>query len=80
MLLCGPLEWERMDAMPSPGTLPEGPPPIWLALDEVQDPVSRPSQGLGYSVFGASGHSNKVQGPVNWHSSKGMLLVEPLDA
>lgn len=40
MLLCAALEWERMDAMPSRSALPQGPPPIWLALDEVQDPVS----------------------------------------
>ena len=39
VLLCTPLEWERMDSMPPVAGLPEGPHPVWLALDEVQDPV-----------------------------------------
>ena len=43
MLDCSPLQWVSMDVMPapshaSPGQLPRW--PVWLALDEVTDPVS----------------------------------------
>ena len=39
MLIAEPLAWEALDQLPAPESLPSGPPPIWLALDEVQDPV-----------------------------------------
>ena len=39
MLLADPLPWEALDQLPAPEGLAGGPPPVWLALDEVQDPV-----------------------------------------
>ena len=39
MLLADPLPWEALDQLPAPESLSGGPPPVWLALDEVQDPV-----------------------------------------
>ena len=39
MLLADPLPWEALDQLPAPQGLAGGPPPVWLALDEVQDPV-----------------------------------------
>lgn len=40
VLDCTPLEWEPLERLPPADTFPTGPPPVWLALDEVQDPVS----------------------------------------
>jgi len=40
VLDCSPLGWVEMDVLPPTVGLPPGPPPVWLALDEVQDPVS----------------------------------------
>ena len=39
VLLADQLPWEALDQLPAPESLPSGPPPVWLALDEVQDPV-----------------------------------------
>lgn len=41
MLDCSPLEWEALEQLPPADSFPPGAPPVWLALDEVQDPVSR---------------------------------------
>jgi len=43
VLLADPLPWEALDQLPAPEGLAGGPPPVWLALDEVQDPVRRDS-------------------------------------
>ena len=45
VLLAYPLPWEALDQLPAPEGLTGGPPPVWLALDEVQDPV-RPASGV----------------------------------
>jgi len=39
VLLADALPWEALDQLPAPEGLVGGPPPVWLALDEVQDPV-----------------------------------------
>ena len=39
VLVAQPLAWEALDQLPAPESLPSRPPPVWLALDEVQDPV-----------------------------------------
>ena len=38
------LQWEELDRMGDTAQLTAagGPPPVWLALDEVQDPVRTP--------------------------------------
>ena len=42
LLDCGPLEWGNMETFPdAPEATDDGSlPPLWLALDEVYDPVS----------------------------------------
>ena len=40
VLNCSPLEWQPLDAFAGVSGLPGGSlPPVWLALDEVTDPV-----------------------------------------
>lgn len=40
MLDCSPLSWEPLDQFQPSSTYEGGPMPVWLALDEVIDPVS----------------------------------------
>lgn len=46
MLDCDPLEWEALERLPAVADVAQQPPPCWLALDEVCDPVSTPIQGF----------------------------------
>lgn len=43
MLDCSPLQWEPLDEFPAAdraAPMDGGRPPVWLALDEIGDPVS----------------------------------------
>jgi tRNA G18 (ribose-2'-O)-methylase SpoU len=40
VLDCSPLDWEALERLPPADSFPPGAPPVWVALDEVQDPVS----------------------------------------
>jgi hypothetical protein len=57
VLDCSPLEWEALERLPPADSFPPGAPPVWLALDEVQDPVSCANQvpvylqGLAHRAF-----------------------------
>ena len=39
VLDCTPLDWEALERLPPADSFPPGAPPVWVALDEVQDPV-----------------------------------------
>jgi 21S rRNA (GM2251-2'-O)-methyltransferase len=47
VLDASPLDFEALEAFPEAGAVwgpgSEGPPPVWLCLDEVMDPVSHVS-------------------------------------
>eukprot|EP00951_Prasinocladus_malaysianus_P030707 scaffold290637_cov17-Prasinocladus_malaysianus.AAC.1 len=50
MLDCGPLDWEVLDQFPAPPAYDGAAPPLWLALDEIMDPV-RPIATLRWAKF-----------------------------
>lgn len=46
LLECSPLDFESLKDFGEAALQPQSPPPLWLALDEVTDPVSCDSESL----------------------------------
>lgn len=78
MLDCSPLSWEPLDQFQPSSTYEGGPMPVWLALDEVIDPVS---VSFNHSTSPNNKHvlsdSNIIDVPhvLDWHWVRNLMWI-----